>query len=510
MKGLLAKLGIIGIIAVLVVISLNFSVQTAEKKKITGTFKPKQTISQTTVSSGAVLMLAAFSWAGDKVDPATVGIWQMMVPNAQGVATWIWEIRADGTYVFRSEGPGAAPSHSGTFTAWGGQWSLQSTTMDWSDGGTYQMLSQDIFVVTGKLGTGLWQRSSGGSSGGNEYEVQTEQIGNQRIPKSLLSFVSSAMPKARAWRKDAVLTELRVTPTDSARSNFGVQLHFYSPSDQTGLSIDSGMPFQYAVQEKGAVSWSTLPIPARFVDLPEAVLTAKQNGMTGMLRDALLIVHQPEKNAQILAWELMMVNGDHPYYVDAVSGQYLQHLTSGSGNTVAATPDRIQKLLLKYTVTSIYDEDSDKFSFTDKRAFEPSQSERKAGVVGKVVMRFKGKDRNGFIIFLLYPNHAAAEKGGDPELWGFIDGLTLKRSSGDIQAECYRWWEATVSETGYDYGYRCSRIDPILPVVIVGAESRPLEEGETTQDALLYGPGTMLSIGIDFLSDIVKKEIVGQ
>ena len=40
-------------------------------------------------------------------DAALVGTWEMMVPNQQGVAHWVWEIRANGTYVFHAEGPGA-------------------------------------------------------------------------------------------------------------------------------------------------------------------------------------------------------------------------------------------------------------------------------------------------------------------------------------------------------------------------------------------------------------------
>jgi len=179
-----------------------------------------------------------------------------------------------------------------------------------------------------------------------------------------------------------------------------------------------------------------------------------------------------------------------------------KHSTPRSGDTVAATPDRIREWLLKYTITAGIPKG---FSLTEKKAFEPSQDERKAGVVGKVIMPFKGKDTARFVIFLLYPNHAAAEKGGDPELWGVIYGLTIERSSGNIRAKCTHW-RPTYSERGY----RCSRADPILPVIIVGAESAPFKEGETTLQTVLQGPGTMLSIGIDFLSDIAEKENVGQ
>jgi hypothetical protein len=45
---------IVSFVVVLTVISLNFLTQAAEKKKISGTNKPKQTVSQTTVSPGDV------------------------------------------------------------------------------------------------------------------------------------------------------------------------------------------------------------------------------------------------------------------------------------------------------------------------------------------------------------------------------------------------------------------------------------------------------------------------
>lgn len=51
------------------------------------------------------------------VDRRLVGTWELSVPNAQGVARWIWEIHPNGTYDFHAEGPGAAPSHRGTFAA---------------------------------------------------------------------------------------------------------------------------------------------------------------------------------------------------------------------------------------------------------------------------------------------------------------------------------------------------------------------------------------------------------
>src|SRR5579885_807669 len=101
--------------------------------------------------------------ANPKVDPAIVGTWEIMVPNSQGVARWVWEIHADGTYSFHSEGSRAAPPHSGNVTFMNGMWALQATTglPGWTDGGTYQVSDPNTLVATGRLGTGIWRRIAG-------------------------------------------------------------------------------------------------------------------------------------------------------------------------------------------------------------------------------------------------------------------------------------------------------------------------------------------------------------
>lgn len=105
-----------------------------------------------------VLLLTACSGLGSKVDSRVVGTWDVTVPNAQGIARWVWEIHRDGTYAFHAEGPGDVPSHSGTFAARDGHYTLLSTTMVWADTGTYQLVGTDTLSATGKLGTAAWHR----------------------------------------------------------------------------------------------------------------------------------------------------------------------------------------------------------------------------------------------------------------------------------------------------------------------------------------------------------------
>ena len=96
------------------------------------------------------------------VDPALVGTWEIMVPSGRGQSRWVWQMMGDGTYKFHAEGGRAAPPHEGTITAANGRWALHALkglSKDYSDGGSYET-HDTIAVITGKLGTGYWKRST--------------------------------------------------------------------------------------------------------------------------------------------------------------------------------------------------------------------------------------------------------------------------------------------------------------------------------------------------------------
>lgn len=100
----------------------------------------------------------AAACSSSKVEPGLVGTWELSVPNADGVARWVWDIHADGTYAFHAEGPGGVPSHSGTFEAKNGKYTLRATTMVWIDDGTYQLIHGDTLNAAGRLGRAVWTR----------------------------------------------------------------------------------------------------------------------------------------------------------------------------------------------------------------------------------------------------------------------------------------------------------------------------------------------------------------
>jgi Domain of unknown function (DUF4189) len=88
------------------------------------------------------------------VDPRTVGTWELPMEKGR----WVWQIDRRGTYKFHSE-TGDGGQHAGSFASNGKVWELSSSG-GLLDGGIYTLEGNDLFVATGKLGTGRWRRVS--------------------------------------------------------------------------------------------------------------------------------------------------------------------------------------------------------------------------------------------------------------------------------------------------------------------------------------------------------------
>nr|AUN35785.1 hypothetical protein [uncultured bacterium] len=86
-----------------------------------------------------------------------VGTWEMEVSGSRSS----WTINADSSYSYSPEGANAAAGHEGTFFGLNGRWTLQSTTNNWSDGGTYRLTDADTLEMEGRLGKGVWKRKAG-------------------------------------------------------------------------------------------------------------------------------------------------------------------------------------------------------------------------------------------------------------------------------------------------------------------------------------------------------------
>jgi len=91
------------------------------------------------------------------VDAALVGTWQLVVPNENG-PRWLWDIHADGAYLLHAEASTSIPLHSGTMKAKKGKYSLNSTSIDFADIGTYDVSAPNVLKSSGKLGVAWWKR----------------------------------------------------------------------------------------------------------------------------------------------------------------------------------------------------------------------------------------------------------------------------------------------------------------------------------------------------------------
>jgi uncharacterized caspase-like protein len=96
--------------------------------------------------------------ARSPVEPGVQGMWTMKVPSPQGISTCYWDVKSSGSYTAWCVG--AAPlSHAGTVSVADGRWTLNATTTNYTDGGTYLFSNPNTLVMTGKLGTAAWLRS---------------------------------------------------------------------------------------------------------------------------------------------------------------------------------------------------------------------------------------------------------------------------------------------------------------------------------------------------------------
>jgi hypothetical protein len=93
------------------------------------------------------------------VDPNMVGTWDLNRP----VGRWVLEVLRDGTYKFHSEAADGAVANAGAFSASNGHWWLRATN-GYTDGGTYIFQPPDIWLATGRLGTGAWRQRSGSTA----------------------------------------------------------------------------------------------------------------------------------------------------------------------------------------------------------------------------------------------------------------------------------------------------------------------------------------------------------
>ncbi len=123
------------------------------------------------------------------------------------------------------------------------------------------------------------------------------------IPDDIPDLAGDWTKRARKWRKDARLVNLEA----SARAGFGysIRMSFVSPQDLTGLWIMKEPNQDQIVSPTGtSVSWRTIPIEGRFIDLPTAVEAARNGGMVGTVESAELEPAIARTGDTLLVWRI--------------------------------------------------------------------------------------------------------------------------------------------------------------------------------------------------------------
>jgi hypothetical protein len=84
------------------------------------------------------------------------------------------------------------------------------------------------------------------------------------------------------WQKDAVLLslELECQPVLGEVADVKISFAFHSPATRKGLRFEPGSKVGSRVMEYGAGDGGGHPIPARFLDLPEAIASLRPRGLT--------------------------------------------------------------------------------------------------------------------------------------------------------------------------------------------------------------------------------------
>jgi hypothetical protein len=164
-------------------------------------------------------------------------------------------------------------------------------------------------------------------------------------------------------------------------------------------------------------------------------------------------------------------------------------------------PDKIRRRLMESKSTLRLDT----FVVKSREELQLSNSERRRGLVAKLRFSFEKKNspRTGYYFFLIYRDQAAAVMGEDdkPDAGELIEKIDVeRRDRAYTQIQCRRWFPPGKA------GGRCFRVEPSLPVVVVGAfEERPESEGKWVKSSVLYDdPAKLLGVAIDFLHRELK------
>jgi hypothetical protein len=282
--------------------------------------------------SGVLLSLLAASSPSRAAEDSKLffGQWKATIPY-QGVSVTIVSIHdAKGYKNYILTPQGAAPAGEGTFSAADGKWTAAAEKPN--DSGTYQFLDKNTALCANALGQQLvWQRDNTplpAVIGGAAVNTLPKDVDFTRVQVAQAIEVCRKM--AILWKQDAVLVSANVFgPSDDGTVNIlanpqAFTIAFYSPSAATCVSlVSTGQPGVFA--PKLDARPPTVPmrgIPAKTVDLTEAIANEKLFGFTGKVRSAQMFFSDQKNKPVRLVWSLDTGEA-YPRVVSAATGAIL-------------------------------------------------------------------------------------------------------------------------------------------------------------------------------------------
>jgi hypothetical protein len=144
--------------------------------------------------------------------------------------------------------------------------------------------------------------------------VASEIANAASVPGDVPRHAAEALALAHKWRPDAMLTQVQARQSMDYALEFG----FRSPSTANRFSATytNGRMISQIQPPVSAKDGGAIPLP--FLDLPAALLQAKQQGMSSSLKEASLDIEGSSGGRTTLTWSLQ-ANTDHYPYVFTVN-----------------------------------------------------------------------------------------------------------------------------------------------------------------------------------------------
>ena len=232
-------------------------------------------------------LVLALPGCGREAVDSPVGVWEIRYQDAVGQSYLdVLELRADGSYTTHMQG--VTPSDTGRYELTQDAIAFHSNVdplfsrdvpFTLPDSGTLSLMvaplesAQRVYVE--------WRRSS------LARKLQTIELNTQNTPRALPAVVAALHADVRRWHDDAVPTAIRLEAQPNAE--FSTVLHFLSPGAAEELRVKI-TPFDSRSSTHDGGRAASRPLPVEFLDLPDVLEAADEQGAGGAIESAHLQV----------------------------------------------------------------------------------------------------------------------------------------------------------------------------------------------------------------------------